>query len=113
MIPTPIPASQMRDTPGQRYVEEMRKVNDHYNGIQYQLVKVRSGYRLYAVHAFYNHLEFEAGPQGPTTQRFINSHYRELKDAGIVSVGVHGRGEYATGVWLNVSEASGAGRYVE
>jgi hypothetical protein len=69
----------------------------HLNFIESKLTKTKKGYALWATHDFFSQYSLSAGSDAPVIQAWIVQNYGDLKKAGIVRVGLMGKGEYASG----------------
>jgi hypothetical protein len=70
--------------------------NPHLNYIDAKLTKAKGGYALWATHEFFTQYTFSAGDDAPQVSAWIDRNREALGQAGIVRVGVMGRGPYAS-----------------
>lgn len=84
------------------YERLMVSVNPHLNYIDSKLTKTKGGYALWATHEYFSQYTFTIGDDGPAVEKWINTNHSRLNDAGIVRVGVKGRGSYATWNYFDV-----------
>jgi predicted nucleic acid-binding Zn ribbon protein len=89
-------APQLRETLRIEYESLLSEANPHLNFIGSKLTKIKGGYALWATHEYFSQFTFSIGSDAKIVQSWISLNDTRLRDAGIVRVGVMGRGSYAS-----------------
>jgi hypothetical protein len=98
----PLTPPEQRAQLAAEYEALLKAAMPHLNYIEVQTQKGKGGYTLWGYHEFFTEYTFSAGSDGPAVQEWIRANSAALRDAGIVRVGVHGRGAYASSTWFAV-----------
>lgn len=96
--PTPDPA-HTRDVLRRVYQESISDFFPDYNFIQVKIGRHGKGYTLMAYHDYFSQYTFSVGGAASKVQAWIARHSDELKESGIVRVGVKGDD---SSTWFNV-----------
>lgn len=94
--------SALRERLKNEYRDLVARENSHLNFIESKLTKMKKGYALWATHEFFTQYSLSAGSDARVIQAWIVENYEDLKKAGIVRVGLMGKGEYGTGSHFNL-----------
>ena len=86
----------LRETLRLEYEQVIADANPHLNFIGSKITTVKGGYALWATHEYFSQYTFTIGNDAKVVQAWITSNEARLKEAGIVRVGVMGRGSYAS-----------------
>jgi hypothetical protein len=78
------------------YRNTVASANPHLNYIDKKITKVKGGHALWATHDFFTRYTLSAGNDAHVISAWIDRHSEELREAGIVRVGVMGTGPYAS-----------------
>jgi hypothetical protein len=89
-------APQVRESLRAEYQGFLTTALPHLNYIGSKLTKVKGGYALWGTHEYFTRYTFTIGDTGPAVSKWIDEHRRALEDAGIVRVGVMGRGPFSS-----------------
>lgn len=89
-------APALRDRLADDYRNTVASANPHLNYIDKKITKVKGGHALWATHDFFTRYTLSAGNDAHVISAWIDQHSGELREAGIVRVGVMGTGPYAS-----------------
>ncbi len=84
------------------YVQLLELGNPDLNFIQSKLTKMKGGYALWGVHDYFSQFSFSIGPDGKLVEEWVGNNREKLLEAGIVRVGVMGRGGYSSWAYFDV-----------
>jgi hypothetical protein len=77
-------------------------INPNLNYIGSKVSSTKGGYALWATHEYFSQFTFSIGSDGPQISAWIDRNRARLNEAGIVRVGVMGRGGYASSCWFDL-----------
>ena len=84
------------------YTAIIRNANPHLNFVEAKIIKVGKGFGIYAAHEFFSQYSFSAGDEARITQTWISENRDDLRTAGVVQVGLMGKGPYSSRCWLEL-----------
>lgn len=93
---------ELRETLKNSYLASVERNNPHLNYIGAKLTKINGGYALWATHEFFTQYTFSAGSEAREVNAWIDANRTELNEAGIIRVGVMGRGGFASSSWFDL-----------
>lgn len=89
-------APLLREQLGADYGSVVSKANPHLNYIDTKYTRIKGGYALWATHEYFSQYTLSIGNDAHVITAWIDSHRGELKEAGVVRVGVMGRNSFAS-----------------
>lgn len=95
-------APLLREELAADYKEVVSNANTHLNYIDTKLTKVKGGFALWATHEYFSQFTLSIGNDAHVISAWIDSHRDDLKQAGIVRVGVMGKGGYASWSYFDI-----------
>ncbi|MGH7801596.1 MAG: zinc ribbon domain-containing protein [Thermodesulfobacteriota bacterium] len=96
--------SALRERLKNEYRDLVARENSHLNFIESKLTKIKKGYALWATHDFFSQYSLSMGSDAHVIEVWINENRANLMKAGIVQVGLMGKGEYATGSYFDLTK---------
>ena len=95
-------APKLREELASDYQQLIADANSHLNYIQSKITKTKGGYALWATHEFFTQYSFSSGNDASVVQEWIGRNRGKLADAGIVRVGLMGRGGFASYCYFDI-----------
>jgi hypothetical protein len=95
-------APKIREELAQDYRQLVTDANPHLNFVDSKITKTKGGFALWATHDFFSQYSLSSGDDSAVIQEWISRNRRRLGDAGIVRVGLMGKGPYSSWVYFDV-----------
>lgn len=95
-------APKIRDSLAHEYRQLVTDANPHLNFVDSKITRTKGGFALWATHDFFSQYSLSSGNDAAVIQEWISRNREKLGDAGIVRVGLMGKGPYSSWVYFDV-----------